>query len=129
MGSLRQRDGKQSRLESVVAKDVGEARADHGAKTEIEQRPRRVLARGTAAEVVARQQYRRTERIRGVQRKVGARTSVVVHTPIGEQMRAESATLDRFEEARRDDLVGVDVRRRQHHASRSERREWLDRRL
>src|SRR5436190_21905502 len=44
-------------------------------------------------------------------------------------MRAESATLDRFEEARRDDLVRVDVRRGQHHARRSERREWLDRRL
>jgi hypothetical protein len=40
----RKSDGQQSRLERVVAENVGEAGADDGAKAEIEQRPRRVLA-------------------------------------------------------------------------------------
>src|SRR3979411_939688 len=38
VGEFGKRDGKQPGLDGVVAKDVGEAGADYGAKSEIEQR-------------------------------------------------------------------------------------------
>src|SRR5208282_1864698 len=44
----RQRDRQHAVLEAVGVEDVGEARRDHGADAEIEERPGRVLARGTA---------------------------------------------------------------------------------
>src|SRR5262245_5928949 len=50
---LRQRDGKDAVLEAVVVEDVGEGRRDQATNAEIEQRPRRVLARGAAAEILA----------------------------------------------------------------------------
>src|SRR5690606_12865130 len=37
-------------LEAVIVEDVGEAGGDHAAYAEIEQRPGRVFARGSAAE-------------------------------------------------------------------------------
>src|SRR3981081_3618963 len=60
VGKSGKRDGKKPGLDGVVAKDVGKAGTDHGAKPEIKQRPRRVLARRPAAEVVAGDKYRRT---------------------------------------------------------------------
>src|SRR5664279_1349001 len=50
---LRQRDGKKPVAERVVAEDVRELAAHHGAKAVAEERPRRMLARGTAAEVLS----------------------------------------------------------------------------
>ncbi len=45
-------------IEAVAVKDIGKARGDNDLKAVIGQRPRRVLARGAAAEVFPRQQYR-----------------------------------------------------------------------
>src|SRR5438046_8485097 len=44
---------------SVVVEDVGEAGGDHAADPEVHQRPRRVLARRPAAEVVPGHQHAR----------------------------------------------------------------------
>jgi len=41
-------------LQGIAAEDVGDLRADDGAKAIIEERPGRMLARGAAAEVAAR---------------------------------------------------------------------------
>lgn len=57
---LGQHDGQQAVLVAVVEEDVGEAGGDHGAKAKLVQRPGRVLARGAAAEVLAREQDGRT---------------------------------------------------------------------
>ena len=49
---LAQHDGQQAVLEAVVEEDVGVGRRDDGAKTVLRQRPGRVLAAGTAAEIL-----------------------------------------------------------------------------
>src|SRR5579883_3264424 len=49
-------DRQNAVLEAIVVKDVGEIGRDHAAYAEIEERPRRVLARRAAAEIVARHQ-------------------------------------------------------------------------
>src|SRR5436190_6836275 len=53
---LAQHHRKQAVLEAVVEEDVGERGCDHAAKAVVQQRPRRMLARGAAAEILARQQ-------------------------------------------------------------------------
>src|SRR5882672_9570547 len=109
MRGRRQSHRKQSRLECVVTEDVGEAGTDHRAKAEIEECPGCVLARRSAAEVVAGDKDRRVSRMRRVQRKLGARLTMRVNAPVGEEMRAESTTLDRLEKSRRDDLIRIHV--------------------
>src|SRR6185369_5988399 len=44
---------EQAVLQRVAAEDVGDLARQHGAEPEISQRPRRVFARGAAAEVAA----------------------------------------------------------------------------
>ena len=46
-------DREQAVLQRVVAEDVRDLGAEHRAQAEIEQRPRRVLAGGAAAEVAS----------------------------------------------------------------------------
>ena len=55
-------DRQQRVLTASSAEDVGERGADHGAEAILRQRPRRVLARAAAAEVVAGQQHLRALR-------------------------------------------------------------------
>src|ERR1700722_150880 len=50
----RQADRQDAVLEAVVIEDVGEARRDDAADAEIEQRPRRMFARRSAAKVFMR---------------------------------------------------------------------------
>src|SRR3569623_551820 len=71
-----QHDGQDAVIETVVEKDIGVAGRDDDAETIIEQRPRRVLARGTAAEVVAREQDLRALITRLIQHEIG------VHAPL-----------------------------------------------
>ena len=54
-----QRDGKDAVVGAVAEEDIGEARRDDAADTEIEQRPGRVFAARAAAEVLVGDQYRR----------------------------------------------------------------------
>ena len=81
-------DRQQAVLERVAPEDVGERGADHRAEAEAGERPRRVLARGAAAEVVARQQDLRALGV-GVFRTKSGFGAVGVVAPVGEQRRAE----------------------------------------
>ena len=88
-------------------------------ETVVAQRPRRVLARGAAAEVLAREQdcraagsaagSARNPGLSGALRVVHARLAVIEIAPLVEQVRAEARALDRLQELLRDDRVGVDV--------------------
>ena len=61
---VRRHDDRQQRiLQRVLLEDVGEAGADHRAEAALRQRPRSVLARTAAAEIVARQQHLRALRL------------------------------------------------------------------
>src|SRR5690606_21881387 len=113
-----QHDRQQAVLEAVVVEDVGEAGRDDRAEAILVQRPRRVLARGAAAEVLARQQHAGALVAREVEHEVRVdrpraavlpRLAHVQVAPLVEQVRAEAGALDRLEELLGDDLVGVDV--------------------
>ena len=67
----RKHDRQEPVLEAVVEEDVAERRRDHRAEAVVHQRPRRMLARGAAAEVLAREQDRRAPVARLVQHEVG----------------------------------------------------------
>src|SRR5688500_16799511 len=70
-------------------------------------------------------QDRGSGRIRSIERKVGTRLAVRVQTPISKEIRAEPITLDRFQKARRNDLVGIHIRGWDYHARRGKRSERL----
>src|SRR5690606_19194882 len=113
-------DGQQAVLQRIAAEDVGDLAADHRAQAEVEQRPRRVLARGAAAEVAAGDQDLRVGVLLAVEREAGVRRSVRQAAPVVERVPAEALALGRGEEARGDDLVGVDVAFAQDHGARDE---------
>ncbi len=102
-------DGQDAVFEAVVVEDVGVAGGDNGVKTVIGNRPRRVFARGAAAEVVADDQDFCAFERRFVQFKFGVVAAVVVITPVVEQVDAKTAAFDFFQELLGDDLVGIDV--------------------
>src|SRR5688572_2357359 len=111
-------DQQQAVLEAVVVEDVREARRDHGLEPVLQQRPGSVLARGPAAEVLAREQHRCAAVARLVQHEVGVERPLrVVHaglamvqvTPLVEQVRAVAGALDGLEILFGNDRVGVDV--------------------
>jgi hypothetical protein len=72
-----------------------------------------MLARAAAAEVVAGQQNLRALGARLVQDEAGLRISGFVIAPVAEELLVEAFLGSGFEEARGDDLVGVDVVGRQ----------------
>src|SRR5688572_7380964 len=80
---------QQAVLEAVGEKDVAERRRDHAAEADVHQRPRRVLARRAAAEVLAREQDGRALVARLVEHELR------VFAPLGEQALAEAGALDR----------------------------------
>src|SRR5262245_24205660 len=101
---LRQGDRQEAVLQRVVLEDLPERRCDYGAEAVVAQRPRRVLARGADAEVLAREQDLRALVARLVEHELG------VLAPRGEAGVAEAGALDRLQVLLRNDLVGVDVR-------------------
>src|SRR5262249_30670884 len=80
------------------------------------QRPRRVLARGAAAEVPAGEQDRPALAMQLERR--------ILH-PVEEEELAEPGALDPLQELLRDDLIGVDVCTVENHRRRGHRRERL----
>ena len=60
---LGQLDYQQAVIPCVIAEDVGERRRQDDAETKFTQRPGRMLARGSAAEVLAGNQYRRVTEV------------------------------------------------------------------
>ena len=81
---LRQGDGQNAVLETVVVENVGEARRDDAADAEIEQRPGRVLAALAAAEIFAGDQDLGLVVRRGVQDEVSFARAVLVIAQLGE---------------------------------------------
>ncbi len=102
-------DGQNAVLEAVVVEDVGEARGDHAADAEIEQRPGRVLARRTAAEIVARDEDLGLPIGRLVEHEIRVLRTVVAIAHLGEEADAEAGALDGLEVLLGDDHVGIDI--------------------
>src|SRR5271165_1188387 len=90
--------GQQADLRAVGVEDVGEARSDESPEAVVLQPPRRMLARGAAAEVLARHEDR-----------VGRQIPAGLLGPVVEQELTEPAALDPLEELLRHDLVGIHV--------------------
>ncbi len=90
-------------LVAVVAKDVGEARRDHGAEAVVGQCPHGVFARGTGAEVRTGHEDLGAGVVVLVQHEVGQLA------PLREEPLTESRTLDALQPVAGNDLVGVDV--------------------
>src|SRR5262245_17861104 len=89
-------DREQSILQAVLAEDIGEACRDHRLETEIFQRPDRVFARATAAEVIAGN------------KNLGAFINLKFRAVL-EQMLADPDFVCDLQKASRNDLVGVDI--------------------
>ncbi len=113
-----QLDRQQAVLEAVVEENVGKAGADDHAEPEILQRPRSMLAGTTATEIIAGKKDLRpliTGLVKDELRVLGPAGIVLTGladiqvTPFVEQVRAETAALDRLEELLGNDRVGVDV--------------------
>src|SRR5271157_40069 len=105
----RNHDRQQRILERVLLEDIGERGADHRAKSELRQRPRSVLARAAAAEIVARQQHLRALPARLVQDEIGMGVPLGVVPPVVEKLLVQPQLGNGLQEARGDDLVGVHV--------------------
>src|SRR5271157_1587964 len=105
----RNHDRQQRILERVLLEDIGERGADHRAKSELRQRPRSMLARAAAAEIVARQQHLRALPARLVQDEIGIGVPLGVVPPVVEKLLVQPQLGSGFQEARGDDLVGVHV--------------------
>jgi hypothetical protein len=102
--------------------DVAEARRDECAQAVVDHHGDRMLARGTAAEVAIGHQDARAGVGRPVEREVGSRMPLGVAAQVVEQ-RAGLLGAGQPEEARRNDLVGVDVGQVQRHRDRGQRGE------
>src|SRR5262249_36017485 len=108
-------DRQQSILERVLFEDVGERRAHHRSEPELQQSPRRMLARAAAAEVVAGHQHLSVFGFGPVQREIRLRLPGRVVPPIVEELGAQAVFRNSLQKPRRDYLVCVDVIDRQHH--------------
>src|SRR5206468_12278897 len=108
-----------ARLRAVVAKDVAEARRDHGPEAVVHQRPHRVLAGRPGAEVRACQQ----DRGAGVLRLVEDEVPLVA--PLGEEPSTKAGALHALEPLARDDLVGIDVRAFQRYGRARDHAYWF----
>mmetsp|Transcript_6636 Transcript_6636/g.18888 ORF Transcript_6636/g.18888 Transcript_6636/m.18888 type:complete len:388 (+) Transcript_6636:1400-2563(+) len=107
----RELDGEHGVLEAIVEEDVREARGDHAADTEVIDGPRRVLAAGAAAKVVAGDEDLGLAVRLLVEHKVRALRAVVLRVvpELVERRHAEAGALNGLEELLRDDHVRVDV--------------------
>ena len=106
---LRHDDRQERILEGVALEDIRERSADYRPEAELRQRPRGVLARTAAAEIVARQQNFRVLSARRVEDEIGLRIALRVIAPVAEELLVEAFFRGGLQEARRNDLVGIDV--------------------
>src|SRR5262245_48150841 len=111
----RQYRRQQAILEAVVEKDVAEARRHHGADAVIVERPNGMLARRSTAEIAVRDDNAGTAIDVPVEHEIRLRRTAVIETQIMEQEMPEAVAALAPEETRRNDLVGVDVRRADRH--------------
>src|SRR3989344_1148451 len=119
-----QHDRQQAILEAVVVEDIGVARCDDNPEPVIHERPRGMFARGTATEVVAREQDLRALVARLVEHEIRidaalavihARLARIEITRVIEQTRPETGALDRLQILLGNDRVGVDIGTVQRH--------------
>src|SRR5262249_60276583 len=102
--------GRQSAVwEAIVIEDVGKRGGDDAADPEIKQCPGSMLARGSAAEVVARHQDLRLAVGGLVQHKVGDILALFVVAQFVKEVFAKPGALDRLQELLGNDRVSVDV--------------------
>ena len=121
----RDNNRQQRILQRVALEDVREGSADHGAESELGECPRSMLAGTAAAEVVAGQQNLDTQRPRLIQDEIRLRISFRIVAPVVEKLLVQPFLGDRFQEPRRDDLIGVDVVDRERQKAAFELREFL----
>ena len=107
--SLAQCHREKSVLGAVVGKDVSERRGNHGAESEIRQRPHRVLARGTAAEIFPRNQNAGACVTRLVQNKPSVLLPIRCKSPVIKQKLSKARALNPLQKLFGNDLVGVNV--------------------
>jgi hypothetical protein len=107
--SVRQGDRQQAVLEAVVVEDAGEARRDDTAQAEVEERPRRMLAARSTAEIVAGDQHAGARILRLVQHEVRNGDAGLVKAHVVEQSLAQAFALHGLEELLGDNLVGIDI--------------------
>src|SRR5258708_2152983 len=105
----RNHDRHERVLQRVALEDVGEGGADDDAEAVLHQRPRRVLARTAATEVVSRHQDLRSLGGGLVQREIRVGRAVREVAPVEKQIFAEAFHRRGLEKPRGNDLVGIDV--------------------
>src|SRR5207245_11209789 len=105
--------------------DARDRRARPAADAVVEQGPGGVLARRAAAESRPRHQDLRAARLRPGEREVRPRVPVLVVAPAREQPAPQPGPRGPLEVARRDDLIGIDVRPRENGDARVEPAEGL----
>src|SRR5580704_17482102 len=106
---LAQPHREKSILRTVVGENVRERRRDHGAKTEIGQRPYRMFAGRSAPKVFPRDQNARAFITRLVQHKVWILGSVRCKPPVIKHELAKPRAFDTLQKLFWDDLVGVHI--------------------
>ena len=104
-------DRHQPVLQRVGAEDVGELAADHGADAEVQSAPRaRARARSRSRSCGRATSTLRPAASGRLSTKSGFGRAIGQVAPVGEQLLAQAFARGGAQEARRDDLVGVDVR-------------------
>src|SRR5512147_1537966 len=109
----RQEDGQNAILEAIVKEDVGKTRSDNAADAEVEQRPRRVLARRATAEVLAGNKDPGVAPGGSVQDEAVDFVAPVIVAHLEKQALAEAGTPDGLQELLRNDHVRIDIDHRQ----------------
>src|SRR3984885_15446826 len=108
-GFLGNADRQNAVLETVVVEDVTERGGDDEADAEIEQRPWRMLAARTAAEIVAGNQHLGVAIGGLVEDEIGVLAAVVVVTLLREQSLAKAGPLDGLQILLGNYHVGIDI--------------------
>jgi hypothetical protein len=122
---LGQADQQQAVLAGIARKYVAEAGRDDASDAEIGQRPDRMLARRSAAEIAVGDEDLRLSARRLVKHEIAALAAVLVETEHLEQMFAEPGAGQRFHIIRGNDHVGIDIGERQRRRDRFHPNELL----
>src|SRR5580658_10042522 len=105
-------------LERVLAEDIREGSTQHGAESELSERPGSVFARAAAAEVIARQQDLRACYSGLVENEIGLWIALRVIAPIVKQLLVKAQFRRSLQEARGNNLIGIDIiNRERNHAA------------
>src|SRR6266571_1220777 len=102
-------DRQNAVLEAVVVEDIAKRGRDHATDAEIQQRPRRVFAARTTAEIIARDQNFGVAVGRLVEDEIRILAAVILVALFREQPLAKAGALDGFEILLGDDHVGIDI--------------------